>query len=85
MAEYVGKCLICQQVKIEHQRSSGLLQQLDIPVWKWEKITMDFVTSLPKTFKKNDAIWVVVDWLTKSAHFLAIHEGYSMDRLEQIF
>ena len=85
VAEYVGKCLTCQQVKIEHQRASGLLQQLDIPVWKWEDITMDFVTSLPKTFRKNDAIWVVVDRLTKSAHFLAIREGYSVDKLAHIF
>ncbi|KAL8106071.1 hypothetical protein AgCh_029755 [Apium graveolens] len=72
IAEFVGKCLTCQQVKIDHQRPSGLLQQLDIPVWKWENITMDFVTHLPRTFRKNDVIWVVVDRLTKSAHFLPI-------------
>ncbi|KAL8115111.1 hypothetical protein AgCh_021797 [Apium graveolens] len=56
IAEFVGKCLTCQQVKIDHQRPSGLLQQLDIPVLKWENITMDFVTHLPRTFKKNDVI-----------------------------
>nr|GEW35997.1 hypothetical protein [Tanacetum cinerariifolium] len=67
-----GRCLICQQVKIEHQRASGLLQPLDIPVWKWDEISMDFMMGLPRTQKKNDAIWVVVDRLTKSAHFLPI-------------
>ncbi|GKC53697.1 retrotransposon protein, putative, ty3-gypsy subclass, partial [Tanacetum coccineum] len=72
VAGFVAKCLTCQQVKIEHQRASGLLQPLDILTWKWDKISMDCVTGLPRTFKKNDAIWVVVDRLTKSAHFLPI-------------
>ncbi|GJY23997.1 retrotransposon protein, putative, ty3-gypsy subclass [Tanacetum coccineum] len=85
VAEFVVKCLTCQQVKIEHQQASGLLQQLEIPVWKWEKITMDLVTGLPKTLRKNDAIWVVVDRLTKSAHFLPIREGYSARKLAEIF
>ncbi|GJR80853.1 putative reverse transcriptase domain-containing protein [Tanacetum coccineum] len=61
VATFVSKCLICQQVKIEHQRASGLLQPLEIPVWKWDKISMDFVTGLPRTQRKHDAIWVVVD------------------------
>ncbi|GJV98444.1 putative reverse transcriptase domain-containing protein [Tanacetum coccineum] len=61
VARFVTKCLTCQQVKIEHQRASGLLQPLDILTWKWDQISMDFVTGLPCTFKKNDAIWVVVD------------------------
>nr|GEW33275.1 hypothetical protein [Tanacetum cinerariifolium] len=56
IAMFVGKFLICQQVKIEHQRASGFLQPLDIPVWKWDEISMDFVTGLPRTQKKNDAI-----------------------------
>ncbi|GJS04093.1 putative nucleotidyltransferase, ribonuclease H [Tanacetum coccineum] len=85
VAEFVAKCLTCQQVKIEHQRASGLLQQLEIPVWKWEKITMDLVTGLPRTLRKNDAIWVVVDRITKSAHFLPIREGYSASKLAEIF
>nr|GEU70440.1 retrotransposon protein, putative, Ty3-gypsy subclass [Tanacetum cinerariifolium] len=65
VATFVARCLICQQVKIEHQRASGLLQPLDIPVWKWDKISMDFVTGLPQTQRRHDAIWVVVDRLTK--------------------
>nr|GEX88005.1 putative reverse transcriptase domain-containing protein [Tanacetum cinerariifolium] len=56
VAMFVSKCLICQQVKIEHQWANGLLQQLDIPVWKWDKISMDFVTRLPRTQRRHDAI-----------------------------
>nr|GFC73430.1 retrotransposon protein, putative, Ty3-gypsy subclass [Tanacetum cinerariifolium] len=56
VAMFVSKCLICQQVKIEHQRASGLLQQLDIPVWKWDEISMDFITGLPRTQRRHDAI-----------------------------
>ncbi|GJX11213.1 retrotransposon protein, putative, ty3-gypsy subclass [Tanacetum coccineum] len=59
VATFVSKCLICQQVKIEHQRASGLLQPLEIPVWKWDEISMDFVTGLPRTQRKHDAIWVL--------------------------
>nr|GFC24788.1 retrotransposon protein, putative, Ty3-gypsy subclass [Tanacetum cinerariifolium] len=84
-AMFVSKCLICQQVKIEHQRASGLLQPLNIPVWKWDKISMDFVTELPQTQRRHDAIWVVVDRLTKSAHFLPIRKDYSVCRLAKIF
>ncbi|KAD4585657.1 hypothetical protein E3N88_23258 [Mikania micrantha] len=78
VAKYVSHCLTCQQVKIEHQRASGLLQPLDIPLWKWDDISMDFVTGLLKTFRKNDAIWVIVDRLSKSAHFLPIQQGHSL-------
>ncbi|GJX75614.1 retrotransposon protein, putative, ty3-gypsy subclass [Tanacetum coccineum] len=85
IATFVGKCLICHQVKIEHQRASGLLQPLDILVWKWDEISMDFVTGLPRTQKKNDAIWVVVDRLTKPAHFLPIRKDFSISRLADIF
>nr|GEV17639.1 hypothetical protein [Tanacetum cinerariifolium] len=72
-------------VKIEHQRASGLLQQLEILVWKWEKITMDLVTGLPRTLRKNDAIWALVDRLTKLAHFFPIREGYPANKLAEIF
>nr|GEV76077.1 retrotransposon protein, putative, Ty3-gypsy subclass [Tanacetum cinerariifolium] len=57
----------------------------DIPIWKWDQISIDFVTGLPDTCKKNDAIWVVVDRLTKSAHFLPIQQGYSVSKLAEIF
>nr|GFA02098.1 hypothetical protein [Tanacetum cinerariifolium] len=76
---------IYQQVKIEHQRASGLLQLLDIPVWKWDEISVGFITGLPRTQRRHDAIWVVVDRLTKSAHFLPIRKDYSLSRLAEIF
>ncbi|GKD24672.1 transposon ty3-I gag-pol polyprotein, partial [Tanacetum coccineum] len=63
-------------VKIEHQRASGLLQPLEIPMWKWDEISMDFVTGLPTTQKRHDTIWVVVDRLTKSTHFLPVRKDY---------
>ncbi|KAM0046145.1 putative nucleotidyltransferase, Ribonuclease H [Helianthus debilis subsp. tardiflorus] len=85
VARYIIRCLTCQQVKTEHQRAGGLLQPLDILVWKWDDISMDFVTGLPKTFRKNDAIWVVVDRMSKSAHFLPIQQGFSVSRLSEIF
>ena len=69
-AECVAKCLTCQQLKAEHQAPTGKLHPLSISEWKWEKITMDFVLGLPRTFMKHDAIWVIIDRLTKSAHFL---------------
>ncbi|GKC97328.1 retrotransposable element Tf2, partial [Tanacetum coccineum] len=72
-------------VKIEHQRASGLLQPLEIPVWKWDEISMDFVTGLPRTQRKHDAIWVVVDRLTKSAHFLPIRKDYPFSKLAEMF
>src|SRR5256886_6420379 len=81
VAEFKAKCLICQQIKAEHQAPAGKLQPLLIPVWKGERITMDFVTALPKTQRKHDAIWVIVDRLTKSAHFIPIQWGISLDQL----
>ncbi|GJX03686.1 putative reverse transcriptase domain-containing protein [Tanacetum coccineum] len=74
IAEYVGKCLTCSRVKAECQKPSGLLVQPEIPMWKWERITMDFITKLPKTSNGHDTIWVIVDRLTKSAHFIPTQE-----------
>ncbi|GJZ12520.1 putative reverse transcriptase domain-containing protein [Tanacetum coccineum] len=85
IATYVSKCLTCSKVKAEHQRPSGLLQQPEIPEWKWDKITMDFITKLPKTKSGHDTIWVIVDRLTKSAHFLATREDYSTERLAKLY
>ncbi|GKB59487.1 putative reverse transcriptase domain-containing protein [Tanacetum coccineum] len=77
-------CLTCSKIKAEHKKPSGFLQQPEIPKWKWEKITMDFVTKLPKSSSGHDTIWVVVDRLTKSAHFLPIREDYKTERLAKI-
>ncbi|GJY30377.1 putative reverse transcriptase domain-containing protein [Tanacetum coccineum] len=85
IAEYVSKCLTCLKVKAEHQRPYGLLQQPEIPVWKWEGIAINFVTKLPKTSSGHDTIWVIVDRLTKSAHFLPIREDYKMERLARLY
>ncbi|CAN6459295.1 unnamed protein product [Victoria cruziana] len=74
IADFVAHCLICQQVKAEYQRPGGLLVQWELPEWKWDEVTMDFVMGLPCTQRKHDAIYVVVDRLSKSAHFLAISE-----------
>ncbi|GJS92157.1 putative nucleotidyltransferase, ribonuclease H [Tanacetum coccineum] len=81
----VGYCENVKAVKIKHQRASGLLQPLEIPMWKWDEISMDFVTGLPTTQKRHDAIWVVVDRLTKSAHFLPIRKNYGISKLAEIF
>ncbi|KAJ9558260.1 hypothetical protein OSB04_012874 [Centaurea solstitialis] len=85
VARYVGKCLTCARVKAEHQRPHGKLQPLDIPVWKWEHITIDLITKLPRTPRGCDAIWVIVDRLTKSAHFLAIRESSSAEVLADTY
>ncbi|GJW65055.1 putative reverse transcriptase domain-containing protein [Tanacetum coccineum] len=69
----------------EHQKPSGLLVQPEIPEWKWEKITMDFVTKLPKTANGYDTIWVIVDCLTKSAHFLPMRETDPMEKLIKLY
>jgi len=74
--EYIAKCLECQQVKVEHIHHVGLLQPLPIPEWKWETIFMDFITGLPKTMKQHDAIMVVVDKLSKAAHFIPIKSTF---------
>ena len=85
IAQFVEQCLICQQVKVEHQRPSGLLQLLSIPERKWEYITMEFVCGLPRSPKIHDAIWVVVDRLTKFAHFIPIRMNYSLDKLAELY
>ncbi|GKE36303.1 putative reverse transcriptase domain-containing protein, partial [Tanacetum coccineum] len=85
IAEYVGKCLICSRVKAECQKPSGLLVQPEIPMWKWERITMDFITKLPKTSNGHDTIWVIVDRLTKSAHFIPTRETDSMETLTRLY
>ena len=85
IAEFVSRCLTCQQVKAEHQRPVGLLQSLPIPQWKWENITMNFVTGLPRTQRGHDVIWVIVDRLTKTAHFLPIRNDFPLSRLAQLY
>ncbi|KAJ0935015.1 putative nucleotidyltransferase, Ribonuclease H [Helianthus annuus] len=85
IAAYVSKCLTCSKVKAEHQKPSGLLQQPEIRKWKWEHLTMDFITKLPRTSRGHNIIWVVVDRLTKSAHFLALKETDNTEKISQLY
>nr|UBX54596.1 transposon Ty3-I Gag-Pol polyprotein [Lupinus angustifolius] len=85
VVEYVSHCLTCQKAKIEHKRPGGELQPLDIPVWKWDSIAMDFVSSFPRTPKGHDIVWVIVDCLMKTAHFLPINMKYSLKRLADLY
>ncbi|GKD48059.1 putative reverse transcriptase domain-containing protein, partial [Tanacetum coccineum] len=85
IVEYVGKCLTCSRIKAECQKPSGLLIQPKIPTWKWERITMDFVIKLPRTSNGHDIIWVIVDLLTKSAHFIPTREIDSMKTLTRLY
>ncbi|GKE83696.1 putative reverse transcriptase domain-containing protein [Tanacetum coccineum] len=85
IATYVSKWMMCTRVKAEHQRPSGLLVQPEIPEWKWDNIMMDFITKLPKSPQGFDTIWVSVDRLTKSAHFLPIRESDPLDKLARLY
>lgn len=83
--EFVSKCLICQQVKAEHQILFGLLQPIMILEWKWDRVTMDFVSRLSLSTGKKDVIWVIIDRLTKSAHFIPVRTDYSLDKLAELY
>ncbi|CAJ2633781.1 unnamed protein product [Trifolium pratense] len=85
VADFVSKCLVCQQVKAEHQKPAGLLQPVEIPEWKWEDIAMDFVTGLPRTQKGYDSVWVIIDRLTKSAHFLPVKTTYTASQYAKLY
>ena len=85
IAWFFERCLTRRMVKDEHQRPHGKLQPLEIPMWKWKRIAMDFITKLPKTARGFDAIWVIVDRLTKSAYFLAIRESSSVEKLADLY
>jgi hypothetical protein len=84
IAFYIARCDDCQRVKAEHQRPAGLLQPLKVPVWKWEEVGMDLITGLPRSNRGHDSIWVIIDRLTKVAHFLSIkttHKGRDLAEL----
>jgi len=85
IAKYVSECDICQRVKASHLRLAGMLQPLNILSWKWENISMDFIVGLPKTSKGYDSIWVIVDRLTKSAHFLPVKTRYASHQYAELY
>jgi len=85
VTDYVASCLVCQKAKIEHQRTGGTLEPLEISQWKMDIISMDFVTHLPRSVRGHDSIWVIVDRLTKCAHFLPINQKMSLDKLAELY
>jgi hypothetical protein len=85
IAEHVDMCDSCRRIKAEHQRPAGLLQPLQIPQWKWDEIGMDFIVGLPRIRAGYDSIWVVVDCLTKSAHFIPVKTNYSSAVLAELY
>ena len=85
LAEYIARWFECQQVKIEHQHPAGLLQSLPIPSWKWEIISLDFVTRLPRNQNLNDFIMVLVDKLSKAAYFIPVKTTYKAANIADIF
>jgi hypothetical protein len=84
-ARYVSECDTCQKVKADYMKPGGLLQLLSIPGWKWEDISMDFIVGLPMTARKFDSIWVIVDRLSKSAHFIPVHTNYNVQKYARIY
>jgi hypothetical protein len=81
IARYVARCDTCRRVKAVHMKTTGPLQSLPIPAWKWEDISMDFIVGFPKMAKGFDSVWVIIDWLTKTAHFLPIKVKYTMPHM----
>ena len=85
VAKFVYACLTCQKSKIEHQKPLGLMQPLGIPEWKWDNVSMDFMSCFPKTAKGNDSIWVIVDRLMKSYHFLPMKINHPIERQAKMY
>jgi hypothetical protein len=85
IARYVARCDTCRRVKAIHMKTAGPLQSLPIPTWKWEDISMDFIVGLPRTAKGYDSIWVIVDRLTKIAHFLPVKTIHPVTVYAQLY
>ena len=85
VGDFVRRCLTCQQVKAEHQKPTGLLQPLEVAEWKWEHVTMDFVTHFPWTPSRHDVVWVIMDRLTKSAHFLVVWMTFTLEEFCRLY
>jgi hypothetical protein len=85
IAKYISECDTCQRVKASHLKVAGTLQPLPIPSWKWEDICMDFIVGLPNTSQHHDSIWVIVDRLTKTAHFLLVHTTHRAEKYAEIY
>jgi hypothetical protein len=85
IAKYMSDCDTCQRVKASHLKVAGTLQPLPIPSWKWEDICMDFIVRLPNTSRHQDSIWVIVDRLTKTTHFLLVHTTHKTEKYAKIY
>jgi hypothetical protein len=85
IARYVAKCDTCRRVKAIHMKATGPLQSLPIPTWKWEDNSMDFIVGLPRTTKGFDSIWVIIDRLTKIAHFLPVKVKYTVATYAELY
>jgi len=85
IAEYIARCQKCQQVKAKHQHPTRLLQPLPIPKWKWDEISMDFITGFPMIMRQHDSIMVVVENLTKSTHFILVKSTHKTYDIAKIF
>jgi hypothetical protein len=85
IARYVARCGTCRRVKAVHMKTAGPLQSLPIPTWKWEDISMDFIVGLPRTTKGFDSIWVIIDRLTKIAHFLPVKTKYPVVMYAELY
>jgi hypothetical protein len=82
---YVSECDTCQKVKADYMKPGGLLQPLSIPEWKWDDISINFIVGLPLTARKFDSIWVIVDRVSKSAHFIPVHTNYNVQKYAGIY
>ena len=85
VGDFVRRCLMCQSVKAEHHRLAELLQPLEVAEWKWEHVTMDFMTHLPRTSQGYDTVWVIVDRLTNSAHVLAVQMTFTLEDFYRLY
>jgi hypothetical protein len=85
IAKYVSDCDTCSTIKASHLKTAGTLQPLPIPSCKWDDISMDFIVGLPLTSRNHDSIWVMVDRLTKSAHFISVNSTYSAKDYAKIY
>ena len=81
---FISKCMNCQLVKADQKKPSGFLQPLEIPEWKWEQVSMDFIDGLPRTRSGHDSIWVIVDRLTKSARFIPVKSNITVAKLAEL-
>jgi hypothetical protein len=85
IARYVSDCDTCRKVKTDYMKPGGLLQPLSIPEWKWDDISIDFIGGLPMMARKFDSIWVIVDQLSNSAHFIFINTNYKVQKYAKIY